>query len=100
MFRPDAVERKSAVTEDMSAGHEFLIEGRTEDYRVSSLRAYDSLFNQFNLAHGVSIKSVNFVDDVRPASRKLMINLGAPAEAAFGTFSARCSQESGSLICA
>lgn len=99
MFRPDAVERKTAGTEDEDAGHEFLIEGRTEDYRVSSLQSYDSLFNQFNLATGVSVQSVTFVDDVK-ASRKLMVDSGLPTEAAvLGTFSTSCNQESGSLVC-
>ena len=100
MFRPDAVERRNAVTANLT-GHEFLVEGATADYRVSSLTSYDSNFNQFNLAAGVSVRSFNILEDGAKAGRKLLTSAGARADVIDFTMKvqARCTQEKGSLRC-
>jgi hypothetical protein len=100
MFRPDAVERKNAATNE-TTGHEFLVEGATKDYRVSSLTAYDSTFNQFNLAAGLTVKSFNIIEDGASLSRK-MLSAGISSistEDGAGVYSVRCSQDSGRLVC-
>ena len=98
MFRPDAVERRNAVTTDLT-GHEFLVEGATADYRVSSLTSFDNTFNQFHLDAGVTVRSVTIIEDGAKAGRKM---LGARSAAAddFVSVSVSCSQDKGSLVCA
>ncbi|GAQ88470.1 hypothetical protein KFL_004310080 [Klebsormidium nitens] len=95
MFRPDAVERRNAVTADMT-GHEFLVEGATSDYRVSSLTSADSTFNQFNLAAGVTVRNVNIIEGGARVSRKILTSAGVDE---YVTVSPRCNQEKGSLVC-
>ncbi|GAQ88469.1 hypothetical protein KFL_004310070 [Klebsormidium nitens] len=95
MFRPDAIERRNAVTTN-ATGHEFLVEGVTSDYRVSSLTSADSTFNQFDLATGVTVRNVNILEDGAKASRKM---LTSPAVDEYVTVSPQCSQETGSLLC-
>ncbi|GAQ88472.1 putative root cap family protein [Klebsormidium nitens] len=99
MFRPDAVERRNAVTAN-ATGHDFLVEGKTDYYRVSSLTSADSDFNQFNLAAGVTLRNVNMIEDGAKASRKMLTSAElSAADDASVTVSARCSQETGSLVC-
>ncbi|GAQ88474.1 hypothetical protein KFL_004310120 [Klebsormidium nitens] len=101
MFRPDIIERKNAVTTNLT-GHEFLVEGKTADYRVSSLTSYDSTFNQFNLAAGVTVRNFNVIEDgAKLAARKMLTSAsGLPGADGSTIVSARCSQDRGSLVCA
>ncbi|GAQ88473.1 hypothetical protein KFL_004310110 [Klebsormidium nitens] len=100
MFRPDAVERRNAVTAN-ATGHEFLVEGKTADYRVESLTSYDSTFNQFNLAAGVTVRNFNIVEDGAKASRKMLTSASVPdGEDVTMVFGVQCSQDRGSLVCA
>lgn len=102
MFRPDAVERKDKVTTN-TTGHEFLVEGKTEDYRVTSLRSYDNTFNQFDLRAGLTVKSVAHVDaDVKSARKMLSAPVGVEVldDGSWTAVRARCEQKTGSLVCA
>jgi hypothetical protein len=40
MFRPDILERKQRAAANATT-HEMLVDGKTDDYRVSGLTAYD-----------------------------------------------------------